>query len=163
MNLEKSLYSVNEIAGSLGKESKESAEIVKLTSTYLGKESGLKPIIDIIKGYAKGKRSFKDEEVLALAGALGDGVLDRMYKDAIGYLSKNPVYGKARKAAEEMKKSASYMRGLSKKLMNYVGKYNLGQLYKVEDSILSQKKQAVDSYNMYHKGIAPFISKYTKK
>ncbi|MBI4894318.1 MAG: hypothetical protein HY833_01125 [Candidatus Aenigmarchaeota archaeon] len=162
MNLEKSLYSVDKIAGSLGKESKESAEIVKLTSTYLGKESGLKPIIDIIKGYVKGKRSFKDEEVLALAGALGDGVLDRMYKDSSGYLSKNPTYGKARKVAEEMKKSASYMKNLGKKLMNHIGKYNLGQLYKIEDLISGQKKQAADSYSMYHKGIVPYIKKYTK-
>lgn len=162
MNLEKSLYNVEKITGGLGKESKESAEIVKIAGTYLGEKSPLKLAVDIIKSYLKGKRTFKDEEVLYLAHTIGSGNIENMYKEASGYLSKNPAYGKARKVAEEIKNSASYMKKMSKKLMDYIGKHNLGQLYKIEDEISAKKKEAGNEYNTIHSGIMPVIKKYTK-
>jgi len=163
MNLQKLLYDTEKNYSSLGKDSKDAAEIVGLAKTYFDKEKGIKPFLDVVKGYEKGKKSLDDEHVLMLASVLNSGTLDEIYKKAEGYLSKNPAYGKARKVAEGLKKSASYMKKVGKKFMDYIGKNNLGQLYRIEDDLSNQKKQAMDVYKQGHGAIAPYIKKYTKK
>jgi len=166
MNLERELYNIKVDGKKIEDAGKEAAQVTELYKKFLDDKEGAAAGIlgKILSKYKSGKKSLSDDEVLKVAVA-NSGILKLYYEAATKYLkdARGPAYGKARKLAEKIRKTSSYMKKVAEEVMKYVGKYNPDQLVLIKNKAKESADQVSAQYKAIDKAVTPYIEMYRKK
>lgn len=158
MSLQSELYQIETSAKELEKESEGAKEVGSAVKVFLDEKEGLagRKVADVVESYRPGKQ-LKDEDV-DLIGTVGKS-LPELYKSLENILGKGLSYKNARKTAQRLMKTVSYLKKNIHRILEYIGKNDSDQLRR----IVAQYKEGLDKagamYQLKNSVFLPYMKK----
>lgn len=158
MSLKDELYQIETSAKDLENESEGAKEVGSAVKVFFDEKEGLagEKVAGVVESYSPGKQ-LKDEDV-DLIGTVGKS-LPELYKNLENILGKGLSYKNARKTAQRLMKTVSYLKKNIHRILEYIGKKDPDQLSRILGQYKEGKDKAGAIYDLKKSIFLPYMKK----